>query len=147
MKFRLSPLAVIAEIRPKGATGGTVMFVVLLPPSYPPQMLAHELHHVKQWWAFTLASAVIVSALATAFPIVSYAAAFLSVGVFGVLYRFIPAFRFKAEAAAYAASYEDGEGEILDYARALSSPLYATGRTLHESRDAIRARADDGRLI
>jgi hypothetical protein len=147
MMFRLSPPAVIFERLPRGTNGKSSAFVVMLPHGYPAKMLVHELHHVKQWWFITLVSAAIVFAVATMVPFVSYYAMFLSVGVMGLLYRFSAGFRFKAEAAAYAAGFTNEPDELSDYAKALSSSLYSTGRTLKESRGAIASRFDDGRLF
>ena len=147
MKASLRPPALIFERRPRGTTGKSAAFIVMLPHDYPAKMLVHELHHVKQWWFITLVSAAIVFVVATMVPFVSYYAMFLSVGVMGVLYRFSAWFRFRAEAAAYAAGFTNEPDELSDYAKALASSLYSTGRTLKESRGAIASRFDDGRLF
>jgi hypothetical protein len=145
--FRLSPPAVVFERLPRGTTGKSAAFVVMLPHGYPQKMLVHELHHVKQWWFITLVSAASVFVVATMVPVVSHYAMFLSVGVMGLLYRFSAGFRFRSEAAAYAAGFTNDPDELSDYAKALSSSLYSTGRTLKESRGAIASRFDDGRLF
>jgi hypothetical protein len=147
MKFNLLPPAVVLENRPTGSKGGTTMFVVMLPDGFPPKMLDHELHHVKQWWFITITAAVLLFGLATAVPVISYYVMALSAGVMGALYRFSADFRFRSEAAAYAATYTNEPNELRDYAQALSSPLYSTGRTLEECSAAIAERFDDGRLF
>tara|TARA_R110000823_G_scaffold5692_4_gene22446 strand:- start:1476 stop:1919 length:444 start_codon:yes stop_codon:yes gene_type:complete len=147
MQFSLSPPAVIFTNRPKGATGQTRAFVVSMPQDFPPKMLVHELHHVRQWGMVTLVAAVLLFALAAVVAPISYYAAFLSVGVHGLLYRFSAEYRFRAEAAAYAASYTGEPTELTDYAAALGSSLYSTGRTATECRGAISARIDTGRLF
>jgi hypothetical protein len=147
VKARLVPPALIFERRPRGTTGKSAAFVVMLPHDYPPKMLVHELHHVKQWWAVTLISAAIVFYLATVLPFVSYYALFLSVGMMGALYRFSAWFRFRAEAAAYSASFTGQPGELDSYANALSSSLYSTGKSLGECKRAIAFRFYTGRLF
>jgi hypothetical protein len=137
MKVSLSPPALIFQNRPEGAKGGSRMCVVLLPLGYPPKMLVHELHHVKQWWFITIAAAVLLFTVATVVPFVSYYAVFLSVGAMGAAYRFSASFRFKSEAAAYAAGFTGEANELNDTAATLASTYYSTGRTLEESRDAI----------
>ena len=138
MKVRLRPPAIIFENRQRGATGKSAAFVVMLPPDCPPKMLVHELHHVKQWWFIMGVAAVLLFTVAAVVPFVSYYAVFLSVGAMGAMYRFSASFRFRAEAAAYAASFTGEPNELDDYAAALSSPLYSTGRTIAEARDAIK---------
>ena len=113
------------------------MCVVLLPLGYPPKMLVHELHHVKQWWFITVAAAVLLFTVATVIPFISYYVMALSAGPYAALYRFSASFRFRAEAAAYAASFTGEPNELDDYAAALASTYYSTGRTIAEARDAI----------
>tara|TARA_R110000796_G_scaffold35622_4_gene91426 strand:- start:14897 stop:15340 length:444 start_codon:yes stop_codon:yes gene_type:complete len=147
MKTHLNPPALIFENRPAGSKGGSTMFVVMLPDPVPAKMLQHELHHVKQWWVVTIAAAVLLFALATVVPLVSYYVMALSVGVMGALYRFSAAFRFRAEAAAYAATYTADPNELAKYANTLAAPLYSTGRSVNECRGAIASRIDTGRLF
>tara|TARA_R110000772_G_scaffold31234_3_gene77199 strand:- start:2187 stop:2630 length:444 start_codon:yes stop_codon:yes gene_type:complete len=147
MKVNLNPPALIFENRPAGAKGGSTMFVVMLPDPVPAKMLGHELHHVKQWWVLTLCAAVLLFALATVVPLVSYYVTALSIGAYGALYRFSAAFRFRVEAAAYAATYTADPNELTEYATTLASSLYSTGKTVKECRGAIASRIDTGRLF
>jgi hypothetical protein len=147
MRTHLSPPALIFENRPAGAKGGSTMFVVMLPDPVPAKMLEHELHHVKQWWVVTLCAAVLLFALATVVPLVSYYVMALSIGAYGALYRFSAAFRFRVEAAAYAATYTAEPDELTKYAATLASSLYSTGKTVKECRGAIASRIDTGRLF
>jgi hypothetical protein len=147
VKVNLNPPALILERRPQGSKGGARMCVVPLPQGYPPKMLQHELHHVKQWWAVTLCAAVILFALATVAPLVSYYALFLSIGVYAALYHFSAEFRHRAEAAAYAVTYTGEPNELTEYAETLASSLYSTGRTVKECRGAVASRIDTGRLF
>jgi hypothetical protein len=147
MKVSLSPPALIIERRPQASKGGARMCVVLLPQGYPPKMLQHELHHVKQWWVVTLCAAVLLFALATVAPLVSYYVLALSVGVYAALYRFSAEFRHRAEAAAYAVTYTGEPNELAEYAETLASSLYSTGRTVKECRGAVASRIDTGRLF
>ena len=147
MKIHTAPPALIFENRPAGAKGGSTMFVVMLPDPVPAKMLGHELHHVKQWWVVTIATAVLLFALATVVPLVSYYVMALSAGPYAALYRFSAAFRFRVEAAAYAATYTAEPDELTKYASALASSLYSTGRTVKECRGAIASRIDTGRLF
>tara|TARA_R110000824_G_scaffold93709_2_gene226590 strand:+ start:26273 stop:26716 length:444 start_codon:yes stop_codon:yes gene_type:complete len=147
VKVSLSPPALIFQNRPEGAKGGARMCVVLLPQGYPPKMLQHELHHVKQWWVVTLCAAVLLFALATVAPLVSYYVLALSAGVYAALYRFSAEFRHRAEAAAYAVTYTGEPNELAEYAETLASSLSSTGRTVKECRGAVASRIDTGRLF
>tara|TARA_R110000782_G_scaffold269212_1_gene366881 strand:+ start:991 stop:1434 length:444 start_codon:yes stop_codon:yes gene_type:complete len=147
MKAQTRPPAVIFERRPRGTTGKSAAFVVMLPHNYPAKMLTHELHHVKQWWTVTILSATVIFALASFAPFISYYAMFLSVGVMGALYRFAAWFRFRAEASAYAAGFTDEPNELGEYANALSSSLYSTGKTFDECKRAIALRLYTGKLF
>ena len=147
MKAQTRPPAVIFERRPRGTTGKSAAFVVMLPHNYPAKMLTHELHHVKQWWTVTILSAAVIFAFASFVPLVSYYAMFLSVGVMGALYRFAAWFRFIAEASAYAAGFTDEPNELGEYANALSSSLYSTGKTFDECKRAIALRLYTGKLF
>lgn len=101
-------------------------------------IMAHESHHVAQWWAITLAAGAALAALAVGVPAVPLAVVGVAPGVMG-LCMLIPAFRFAAEARAYAAGARIAP-ELLDvYARALATG-YDTGRSLDECRAAIIAR-------
>jgi hypothetical protein len=147
MKAQARPPALIFERRPRGTTGKSTAFVVMLPHDYPPKMLVHELHHVKQWWAVAILSAAVIFALASFAPLVSHYALFLSVGVMGALYRFAAWFRFRAEASAYAAGFANEPNELDQYANALSSSLYSTGKTFDECKRAIALRLYTGKLF
>jgi hypothetical protein len=70
---------------------------------------AHELLHVAQWWVFTLVSAAIIGGLLWYFNEPLWGAVG-AVGVYGALYRFVPAFAIWAEVQCYreqAKHYED----------------------------------------
>jgi hypothetical protein len=147
MKAQTRPPALIFQNRPLGAKGGSRMCLVLLPLGYPQKMLVHELHHVKQWWLITLFAAVLLFALAAVVPLVSYYVIALSVWPYAAMYHLSAAFRFRVEAAAYAAGFTSEPNEQDQYANALSSSLYSTGKTFDECKRAIALRLYTGKLF
>jgi hypothetical protein len=63
-------------------------------------LLAHELEHVKQWWIATILSAILIAAGLYHFQEPLYGA-IGSIGVHGILYKLIPAYRLWCEVQAH----------------------------------------------
>ena len=136
MRFNISPPAIV-HTRKNGpdrwarARGPFVS----LPYHSSPHQLPHELHHVRQWWAITVISAILLASLHLFVPAVPYHVAGLSVGVFGALYFVSKSFRFWAEVGAYRVSAYVQPKRIGQFAKMLYG--YNTGRTLAQCRKAI----------
>lgn len=111
--------------------------VVFLPADFPPHLKAHELTHVRWWWCVnTIAVALLLLLIFTSdFPY--YAAAVLGLGAYAMLYRFLPEFRFRAEAAAYAQATMIAPAEMRRFTLALSTE-YGLDKTRDECRIAIQ---------
>lgn len=69
---------------------------IFIRPSYRGDegLYQHELTHVKQWWCITIVSALLLGAM-------YMPAAGVSIGVYGMLYQWVPRFRLWAEAQAF----------------------------------------------
>jgi hypothetical protein len=135
----MTPAIVFRRAASAGRVHGKALGpVVILPHDAPPHLVAHELQHVRQWWVAMLASAAVLAAVAHIVPAVPYGVVALSVGVHGALYR-LAAFRFRVEAAAYAASARVAPDQIKLFARALASE-HGTGRSVADCREEIQSR-------
>lgn len=142
MGIRLSlwPLSLIITRKPGGSKWGRTRGpVIIVPHDSPLHQMAHEKHHVWQWWVITLVSAGVIAAVASTAPVVSYWACALSVGVMGAAMFVSKEVRFRLEASAYAVSARIAPSEMDRFARALESS-YGTGKTFYEARGAIQER-------
>ena len=87
---------------PEGMGGTAQAFYIRIRPKYKDDkgIHEHELEHVRQWWVLTIFSAfaLLVGAEYLQQPLWIAVA---SVGIHGLLYKFIPAYRLWAEVQAH----------------------------------------------
>ena len=137
MKLSVNPPAIIRIRKDNGGYGYARAFYVTLPANTSPHQLPHELIHVRQWWALTAASAILIyvaQIYVAALPIEAMA---LSIGTHSGLYMVSKSYRFWAEAQAYRVSAKTRPQRIEEFAKMLYA--YKTGRTLEQCLAALKA--------
>jgi len=112
--------------------------IVFLPADAPPHLKAHELTHVRWWWAVTIPTAAVLAAVAHIVPWVSFWAVAASPIVYAALYR-TQWFRYRAELAAYVVAARIAPTEARRFSRALARE-YGVSRSEDGCYSDIKAR-------
>jgi len=136
MQFSINPPAIIRIRSDTDGYGSARGPYVSLPANTSSHQLPHELIHVKQWWAATIISAVLLASIHLVFPSVPYSVAAASIVVHGGLYTLSKRYRFWAEAEAYRASVKATPARREAFVKMLHG--YNTGKTLAQCRAALK---------
>jgi hypothetical protein len=103
----------------------------------------HEEEHVRQWWVATIGSAVVIAGLAYQFQFPMFAA-IGSIGVHGLLYKFVPSYRLWAEVQAHKIQMEHYPDDLSAFFGERIATLYNLKITAEEAAKLLRGR--DGGL-
>jgi hypothetical protein len=112
--------------------------VVRIRPKYRDDkgLHAHELEHVKQWWIATILSAALIAAGLYHFQEPLWGA-IGSIGVHGLLYKLVPAYRLWCEVQAHKVQAEYSPQSIAFFAQRIAT-MYGLNITAEEAEQRLR---------
>jgi hypothetical protein len=123
---------------PEGIGGQANGPYVRIRPKYKDDrgLLRHELEHVKQWWIATLLSAALIAAGLYHFNEPLYGA-IGSIGVHGLLYKLIPAYRLWCEVQAHKVQAKHSPHDVALFAQRIATK-YDLDITAEEAEQLLR---------
>jgi hypothetical protein len=123
---------------PEGIGGQANGPLIRIRPKYKGDrgLIEHELEHVKQWWVATLLSAVLIAAGLYHFNEPLYGA-IGSIGVHGLLYKLIPAYRLWCEVQAHKVQAEYSPQSVGFFAKRIAT-MYGLKITAEKAEKLLR---------